>query len=213
MEKTVFDLLEQSIIKSNETKGRLALYKHYLQKKDYDMLTFISRLENYENAIEELKMEIGDHPPEERDVIENLVDFEIRNRLEDEDAGDLLVYVENEYETYKKISHLIPPNNHLLRELVSLLPSSKYMKAHPYINTIALKKSLENIPSRIEDVYVEADEEDASAFSRIEELCMNRIKTPSSSVFHFHRNKEGAIFKDRMLEILGGRDLSRIMLD
>lgn len=273
--RTLFKLLSPIIKSVDGASGKMSLYSYFLDKSDFDILSFLANIENYEEAIEDIKIDIEDYPIHQRDIIENMVDYEIRDRLNTESIEELLPCILNEYETYKYVSAKVPKNNSFLKEIIDNIDNAKYIKANPYLNIEALRRSLENLPSRIEDVFVDFNDtlnpdiytidntnisdienisdlgklstkqvydfypltETDEAYSLINDNTMTNIfnaytqnnlydifkllnaKTEKyftheknndeygvyiPSLLYFHRNKDGSLFKDDLLSIVGG---------
>ena len=140
--------------------GKCAFYFHYLKKGDMKKLSFIQNIKAYEDSIEDLKLDIENRTPEERSVIENIVNYGISNMISHFKPENLEELIDKEFTDYIQLEHLIPTEKHIttIKELLEEYPSVKYIKAHPYINTPALKKSIENLPDTVEDVFVDFDD-------------------------------------------------------
>lgn len=155
---------------------------------------FVRNIDKYENAIEDLKINIGNYPYEERCAIESAVDFGLRNRINDDNIDELMPMIEKEYEVYKVIAHRIHFNEKdALKHMVERIPNAKYINANKYINAPLLEDSINKLPSRIKKVYVDFSDsfpDDINAFddavlSDINEV--NKLGTKSTEqIYRFY---------------------------
>lgn len=155
--EAIFNLLKNLPKKKT---GKCALYFYYLAKGDLKKLSFIQNISLYENSIEDLKVDIENRTPEERKVIENIINYDITHMISHFKPENIETLIDKEYDDYISLSHLIPNEKHIttIKELLEDYPSVKYIKAHPYINVPALKKSIENLPDSVKDVFVDFED-------------------------------------------------------
>lgn len=158
---------------------------------DIMKVDFIRNLNKFEDSIEDLKICVSDFPPDVRESIEGLVNYELAGKVNLTNYNEFSPMLDKEFEVYKKVIDKLKLDDESPLSIVKFIsegnPSIKYIKAKPHEDINTLRRSIKELPKTVKEVYVDFSNvgvKDSSSLDEVSAEELNEINVFAKESTH-----------------------------